>query len=120
MKGYAKRIKKLREDRGWLQKDVADKIGLKSQSSISQYEKGSREPDLATFEALADLFNVSLAYVTGKDENEQTDEVMEFREKYRRSPGMRTLFDVAEGATEAELEQYANVIKALRKTTYDD
>lgn len=44
---------------------------------------------------------------------------MAYRERLRREPGTRMLLDVTEDATPEEMQQYVDVIKALRKQ-YDD
>lgn len=41
------------------QKEVAEAIGL-SESSISMYERGERNPGFEELEAIADLFNVNM------------------------------------------------------------
>ena len=54
------RIKTMRLSRGMTQADLAKAID-QSQSSITMYETGRREPDFETLEAFADVFNVPLA-----------------------------------------------------------
>lgn len=41
----AVRLKELREEGGWLQQDIADRLG-RSQTFVSKYESGSRRIDL--------------------------------------------------------------------------
>lgn len=57
-------IKKLRENYGYSQPDLAKRLGI-SRSAISMYENGNREPDLEVLEAMCDIFNVDLNYLTG-------------------------------------------------------
>lgn len=52
-------IKTMRMSRRMTQADLAKAIN-QSQSSITMYETGRREPDFETLEALADVFNVPL------------------------------------------------------------
>lgn len=54
------RIKTMRKSRKMTQADLARSIN-QSQSSITMYETGRREPDFETLEALADIFNVPLS-----------------------------------------------------------
>jgi transcriptional regulator with XRE-family HTH domain len=56
------RIKTMRLSRGMTQADLAKAIN-QSQSSITMYENGRREPDFETLEALADVFNVPLGSI---------------------------------------------------------
>lgn len=53
------RLKKLREEKGLTQKQVADKLGLES-AAISKYEKDLREPNIESLLKLSDLFEISL------------------------------------------------------------
>ena len=53
------RIRTMRRSRRMTQSDLAKSIN-QSQSSITMYENGRREPDFETLEALADVFNVPL------------------------------------------------------------
>lgn len=55
----------LRKSEGLSQQELADKLGL-TRSAIGMYETGKREPDLETFEAFADFFNVDMDYLHGK------------------------------------------------------
>ncbi|MEG0259639.1 MAG: helix-turn-helix transcriptional regulator [Lysinibacillus sp.] len=60
----AKRLKALREERGYFQKFVADKLGIKS-NTLSGYENGTRMPDPMMLSKLADLYKVSSDYLIG-------------------------------------------------------
>ena len=60
------RIKTMRLSRGLTQADLAKAIN-QTQSSITMYENGRREPDFETLEALADVFNVPLASLVSEE-----------------------------------------------------
>lgn len=62
---FPKRLKELREANKMTQGQLGDRINTTRQS-ISNYEKGKREPDYVTLEALADTFNVDINYLLGK------------------------------------------------------
>lgn len=62
---FGDRIKQLREQLDISQQTLADNTGI-SKSSISKYESGERTPELETFEAIADYFNVDMDYLKGK------------------------------------------------------
>ena len=64
------RIKTMRQSRKMTQADLANAIN-QSQSSITMYENGRREPDFETLEALADIFNVPLISIVGDEESPQ-------------------------------------------------
>lgn len=59
------RIKKLREDFGYTQQDLADKIdGAKS--TIAMYENETRKPSLEVLIKLSEIFNCSIDYILCK------------------------------------------------------
>lgn len=65
MSKFSENIKSLRKQRHITQVQLAEKIGV-SRSTISMYEMGEREPDFETLEALADIFNVDMDFLTGR------------------------------------------------------
>ena len=68
MKNFSERIKNLREERGLSQEARGAVIGVK-RFSIYTYEKGRACPDMKGLIALADYFDVSLDYLTGRTDN---------------------------------------------------
>lgn len=60
------RLKNLREKNGYLQKFVADKLGIRS-NTLSGYENGTRSPDPEMLVELANLYNVTTDYLLGHD-----------------------------------------------------
>lgn len=65
------RIKELRQALGIRQVDMASDFGI-SQSTLSTWEGGRYEPDLATVTKLADYFGVSIDYLVGRTSNPKT------------------------------------------------
>ena len=65
---FAARLKQLREESNLNQSDLARIIGV-SRSAIAMYERGEREPDFETEEALADFFNVPIDYLRGRQDS---------------------------------------------------
>lgn len=59
------RIRDLREDHDWNQEYVAEKIGI-TQTTYSKYELGKVNIPLDMIIKLADLYHVSLDYLTGR------------------------------------------------------
>ena len=58
-------IAELRKDRGLLQKELAQLLGV-SIGTISNYETGVHNPEIDTLIKLADYFNVSVDYMLGR------------------------------------------------------
>ena len=70
MKTYAERIRRLRKGRGLSQEELAARLGV-SRSAVGMYETGKREPDFATWETIADLFDVDMDYLMGRSKVER-------------------------------------------------
>lgn len=69
MSDLGSKLKKARENKRLTQQQVADKLGV-SNGAISGYERGYRDPDTDTLKSLADLYEVSLDWLNGRDEKE--------------------------------------------------
>ena len=63
-----RRIRDLREDKDWTQKQVADSLNC-SQQVYSNYELGQRDIPTQTLLALAKLHNTSVDYLLGATNN---------------------------------------------------
>lgn len=123
------RLKLLRESSGLTLEDVAKSVGVTKQT-VQKYESGvvvSIPSD--KIELLAEVYHVSPAYIMGWIDNpnhtdqpapQQNGEFASYREQLRRQPGARMLLDAADDATDQEIEQWVNVINALKKKPYDD
>lgn len=64
MASFHTKFKELRLVSGYTQQELARKLDV-SQSSITMWENGKRQPDLETLEVIADFFNVDMNYLTG-------------------------------------------------------
>ena len=73
MNKYGQRLKELREKNGYTQETLAKMLNT-SRSRIGMYEQGKRQPDFEMQEAIADLFNVSIDYLFGR-ENENKNAI---------------------------------------------
>ena len=59
-----KRLKELREERGFTQKQIADELGLNSVTYL-HYEKEQREPPLGLLADIAQFYGVTVDYLLG-------------------------------------------------------
>jgi len=59
------RIRQLREQKGWSQKELAAKLNLPRQSTVSSWETGRNGPNPTQREALCKLFNITLNELYG-------------------------------------------------------
>lgn len=61
-----KNLRKVRRETGMTMKSLAEMIGV-SESAISQYETGKRQPAFDILIKLAEIFNVTTDYILGVD-----------------------------------------------------
>ena len=65
------KLKELRQSLGLTQNKIAEQLNV-SRSTIAMYETGASEPDNETLTKLADIFNVTIDYLLGRDDLQQT------------------------------------------------
>lgn len=74
------RLKELREAAKLTQKELGQKLGGLSDSTVNNYESGKRHPGYETLVKLADIFGVTTDYLVGKDNTWKYDLSEELRE----------------------------------------
>lgn len=72
MSKFSTRLKNTRLKRNISRKVLAQKVDL-SYSTIAKYENGEREPDISTLNKLALSLEVSVDYLAGKSNNENSE-----------------------------------------------
>ena len=107
------KLKEIRESRGISQRQAAIALNL-SPTVYNRYENGLREPSNVIMLAMADYFGVSVDELLGRtDEQPPEDEAWAIRERLRRDPAYRLLFDAADNASPEHLRAAAAMLKAL-------
>ena len=66
MEKFHEKLKMLRKKKGLTQKDIADLVHV-NRVTYTNWEKGNREPNFETLLKLADLFDVSLDWLFGRE-----------------------------------------------------
>ncbi|WP_141433925.1 helix-turn-helix domain-containing protein [Bacillus sp. 03113] len=61
-----KQLEHLRKKNNWSQQDAADRLGI-AKSTYAGYESGYRRPPLQALIQIADLFDVSIDYLLGRE-----------------------------------------------------
>lgn len=78
---FGDRLRTLRSEVGLTQGDISEHLARHGidvkQAAVSHYEIGRSEPNIATLNALAQLFEVSIDYLLGYTDNPQTIAEME-------------------------------------------
>ena len=60
----SKKIRQLRKEQGWTQKQLSEKLHV-GKTTVSNYETGYSEPDIDMLNKMAKLFNVSVDTILG-------------------------------------------------------
>lgn len=91
-----KRIKGLREAKGYTQESFADKIGM-SQKTVAAIENGRKGTTIDTLVAMAEVLDASLDYiVVGKERNQVVDNMLEGLEKSKQEMAIKILKGILE------------------------
>ena len=73
---YLARLREIREDRGISISEMMEKLGV-TLDSYRNYESGASTPPFAKLVQIADILNVSVDYLIGRDTNGNTDTTAE-------------------------------------------
>ena len=60
------RIREMRLEKNWTQKDLANKLGLKNETAIANYESGYSVPKDEIKSKMCEIFNCSMDYLMGQ------------------------------------------------------
>lgn len=96
------------------QQELAEKSGC-SRSAIGMYETGRREPDLETLETFADIFNVDMDFLTGREESSEWS--IRFRKKLDEELSRADMADFE--AAGLDCRELSLVISGASKLTFD-
>lgn len=94
MVDFGTKLKKLRQNAGLTQKQLADRLWL-SKATISYYEQSLRYPSPEVLVKIAEVFHVTTDYILGIEEKKQTIDVTDLSDE--------------------DIEFLENAVKLLRK-----
>ncbi|PNP90645.1 hypothetical protein BMT55_11750 [Listeria newyorkensis] len=103
MKKLGIKLKSARENKQMTQKQVAEKLDI-SIGTLSGYERNYRDPDTNTLQKLADLYEVSIDALMGRDQNKVND-----------IPVKDLAFDNLEGLTKEDLAKVNDYILMVKR-----
>ncbi len=69
-KAFGSRVKTLRKQKGWTQKELAAKADVRS-AQLNKYEGGLHSPPFETLLKLAEALDTSIDYLVAGDESEE-------------------------------------------------
>lgn len=110
MENTLQRIISVMSDKGIMQKDLTDALGL-SEPSFAAWKSGRNQSYLKYLHAIANFLNVSVEYLKGETEQKEKP-LSENEEK------LRELYELTEGLNESDiiaLKAFAAGLKANRK-----
>ena len=104
-------FRKIREQSGLTQQQMADKLGV-SRSAIGMYENGEREPNFETLELIADTFNVDMNYLLGKKPTTEVipdryyldDDARDMAQFMYENPEYKVLFDASRKVKKEDID----------------
>ncbi len=115
---FSERLRGLREQKGFSQRELANELGV-SNSSIGMYESGKRKPDPEMLEAIADYFNVDIDYLVGRsDVTLRYTDILAENHYQQQYPSTIAAHLEQDGFTQDEIddiENYMEFVKARRK-----
>lgn len=77
------RIKELRQEKKLTQKELANLLGV-NMVTLSRYENNNRNPKIDKLEKMAEIFGVSVAYITCSNTAQNENEITITRNEYNR------------------------------------
>lgn len=113
---FKDRLKELRSLRGLSQVALAEKLGM-SKSTIGAYETGDRKPSYEVLEELADFFNVTIDYITGKEGGSTyyiDPEAAAMAQEISENPELHMLFSALRDASPKDLKLVADMVKRFK------
>lgn len=105
---FSQNLKYLRNKHDMEQIDLAHKLGKKSASSISEWEKGKYTPKIKTLNDIASIFNVTINDLMSVDLSSESEQ---------EKPEQDTIaahFD-KENLTEEEMEEVRQFIEIIKR-----
>lgn len=101
------KIKELREDKNWQQKDVAQRVN-RTAACVSSWETGKTEPSIEDVLRLADIFEVSCDYLLGR-----TNEMDMVESSANLSPLQKEVLSLFDGLSRDNQFRVLGFIQAL-------
>lgn len=114
---FGSKLKYLRLSRGWTLDEVAKLYNKKfdaniSKGALSRYENGLNEPMINVVIKFSKLFNVSPNYLLGLEEDEDTQEIVDF---VNTNPAAKIFFDTAKNCSASDILKAIKILEALKE-----
>ena len=108
------KLRNLRISRGMTQMELAE--GMKTtQSSITSWETGRREPDFATIKKIAEYFRVPMSALLPSEEIEDDGYISSLSQSIAQNPKLRLLFERTKFLSDSDLDAIITIVNAIAK-----
>lgn len=120
-------IKYLREKHNLEQRELAEAVGYKSPSVVSDWENGKKKPNIGAIHDLSQLFNISIDKLVNVDLTNNGDEPYYLNPESARiaqeaydNPDLRILFDAAKDVEPEALKTVIDMVKLMKKKEHPE
>ncbi|UOR10734.1 helix-turn-helix domain-containing protein [Halobacillus amylolyticus] len=107
------RLRKARENKGWSQTLVCEKLGI-SNSRLSGYERNYREPDTKMLSTLATLYAVSIDWLMGMTEESARGESENEFESFISDPDLQRWYADLPKSSEEDLKKLRKMWEIIK------
>ena len=111
---FATKLRNLRVARNMTQMDLARDLQT-SQSAITMWETGRREPDFRTIQKISAYFRVPMSELIPSEEITDQDSVNVIAQSMQSNPKLRILFDRSKYLCDSDVDAILAVISAIQK-----
>ena len=117
-------FEQLMKANGYTAYKVSRETGI-AQSTLSDWKKGKSTPKTDKLQKIADLFNVSLHYLTTGEEKENetyylNEETAKMAQEIFENKELRVLFDAARNSSPEDLQTVHSMLLALKRKERGD
>lgn len=113
---FCDNLRNLRLQRQLTQMQLAEYLHT-SQSAITSWENGRREPDFRTVEKIAAYFNVPLSALLPSNDNLDDSYVITVAEAFQQNPYLKLLFDRLRFMSNDNLKVIMSVANAIAQNS---
>ncbi len=111
---FSSNLKHLRTSNGMEQRELAETLGFKSSSAVSEWEKGVREPSVVVISKIAEIFRVSISDIMEKDLSSARFSNISNNSSSNQIPLLGTIAAGSPILAEQNIEDYFNLDKKIK------
>lgn len=110
---FCDRLRELRRKNGYTQASLAKALGV-AQTTVGNWEAGIRQPNFTTLKRLAKIFNVSVDYLLGRDDEKDTGKSDQKKFLYSTEfPELETLYELTKTLPKENVKTIIKLLESL-------